>query len=402
MTMPHPQPETPAPAVLARYRQKYEHELFERVIPFWERHSPDHTHGGYFNNLDRDGTVYDTTKHIWLLGRQVWMFSKLYRRVAQKPAWLAMARLGMDFLREHAIRPDGRVYFSLAADGRPVYLQRKIFSECFYAMALAEYARAADQPTLLTEAKEELEKIWTWAYDWTQVGRPAFGGVPPSQTLAVPMILLNVIDEVAGDDLAPYTAEVDDCFRRVRLHVQADTQKVYENVAPDGSRLDGPGGRLLNPGHAIEAGWFVQHWARRLRRDDLRQMALDMVRWSYRNGWDDEHGGLYYFLDAEGYAPTPLEWPMKLWWPHCEALYAHLLDYALTGEPSDWAAFEEVDRYLFARFVDPDHGEWYGYLDRQGHVTHRFKGGPYKGCFHVPRALWLCWDLLGNWPEEDA
>ena len=36
------------------------------------------------------------------------------------------------------------------------------------------------------------------------------------------------------------------------------------------------------------------------------------------------------------------------------------------------------------QFVDPEYGEWFGYLDRQGEVTHSFKGGPWKGsnrCF---------------------
>mgnify|MGYP002051962310 FL=1 len=30
-----------------------------------------------------------------------------------------------------------------------------------------------------------------------------------------------------------------------------------------------------------------------------------------------------------------------------------------------------------------------------GEVSQRFKAGPYKGCFHVPRALWMCERLLG-------
>jgi N-acylglucosamine 2-epimerase len=119
-----------------------------------------------------------------------------------------------------------------------------------------------------------------------------------------------------------------------------------------------------------------------------------MIRWSFERGWDAEYGGIYYFLDAQGYSPTPLEWFMKLWWVHCEALYAHLLNFSLTGERADWEAFQQVDAYIFSRFRDPQYGEWFGYLDRAGNVTHRFKGGPYKGCFHVPRALWLCWRLL--------
>ena len=39
-------------------------------------------------------------------------------------------------------------------------------------------------------------------------------------------------------------------------------------------------------------------------------------------------------------------------------------------------------------------GEWAGYLDRQGRVKMDFKGGPYKGCFHLPRALMLCENIL--------
>jgi N-acylglucosamine 2-epimerase len=178
------------------------------------------------------------------------------------------------------------------------------------------------------------------------------------------------------------------------LHVHGDKKMVFENVSPDGEFVDSPAGRHLNPGHAIEAGWFLQHWAQRLNRQDLALRALDMVRWSHDVGWDREFGGYYYFLDSKGYSPTQLEWNMKLWWPHCEAMYAHLLSFSITQESSDWQRFSVVDAYAFSHFPDSQHGEWYGYLDRRGEVTHRFKGGPYKCAFHVPRALWLCWRKL--------
>ena len=377
---------------------RYEHELFERVLPFWEMHSPDPTHGGYFNNLDRDGTVYDTTKHIWLVARQVWMFSKLYRLVEQRKSWRSLATSGMDFLRNHALRPDGRVYFALACDGQPIYQQRKIFTECFYALALSEHGRAMDHPAQVEEARLMVERIWTWAYDWSKVGRPALVGSAPSQMLAVPMMLLNLLEEIMID--ADCSSEIDDCFKRIHLHVHGN--RVFEFVAPDGSRLDGPNGRLMNPGHAIEAGWFLQQTALRAGHPDMIELSRNMIRNAQDFGWDREHGGLYYFIDAEGFSPVQLEWSMKLWWPHCEALYAHLLNYALTSAPEDLAAFRKVDAYTFRHFVDPEHGEWYGYCDREGRVTHRFKGGPYKGCFHVPRALWLCWELLRNWPSRNS
>jgi len=390
-------PVSPPPnrqSAVTHYRRRYETELFERVLPFWERHSPDPEHDGFLNCLDRDGTPYDPTKYSWLQGRQAWVFSTLYRQVEQRDDWRALAHGGIEFLREHALRPNGQVFFSLTREGQPIYQQRKIFSECFYVMGLAGVARAADRPALLDEAKTELEQVWDWAYDWSQVGRPVHEGQPEAQQLAVPMILLNLIEVVAGDDWHTYSAEIDECIERIERHVDRDEELVLENVRPDGSRLPGSEGRLLNPGHAIEAGWFLQHWAQRLDRPDLQTLATKIVRWSFETGWDQEHGGLFYFLDAEGRPPTQLEWFMKLWWPHTEALYAFLLNYALTGSDEDWAAFERVHDYTFEHFPDPGHNGWFGYLDREGRITHECKGAPYKGCFHVPRSLWLCWRLL--------
>lgn len=386
-------PQTKSGDLAPTVRPFLENELLERVIPFWERHSVDRVHGGYYNCLDRDGSRYAGTKYVWLQGRQAWMFAKLYRTIDPRPAWLEVSRLGIEFLRRHAVRPDGRVYFALTEDGRPVHIQRKVFGECFTAMALAEYGRAAGQPDLVEEAFRAFEQIWIWAFDPVLLGRPLLEGQPPLQPLAVPMILLNLIEELTDGEerlLSRYNREVEQCIASLLRHVDVENRLVREFVLPDGSALDTPEGRLLNPGHAIEAGWFLHHWGARLGRSDLRSVALDMIRWSFDRGWDSQEGGLYYFLDTGGYSPTQLEWFMKLWWPHSEALYALLLAHLETGDSSDLERFERTLDYVRLHLVDPEFPEWFGYLDRSGKPTHRFKGGPYKGCFHVPRALWLC------------
>jgi N-acylglucosamine 2-epimerase len=80
---------------------------------------------------------------------------------------------------------------------------------------------------------------------------------------------------------------------------------------------------------------------------------------------------------------------MKLWWPHTEAIYALVLACLRTGEERFLQWLERVDRYSFAHFADPECGEWFGYCDREGRVTHHAKGNSYKGFFHVPRFLLL-------------
>lgn len=52
------------------------------------------------------------------------------------------------------------------------------------------------------------------------------------------------------------------------------------------------------------------------------------------------------------------------------------------------------------QFSEPTHGEWYGYLTREWNVNQSFKGGPYKGCFHVPRCLLFCLQTLSQLRES--
>ena len=394
----------PTDAEVARWRDRVGADLWQNVLPFWMRHSLDQEHGGYFNQLDRDGRRFGDDKHVWLQGRQVWMLSKLYLDKGDA-SLLDAARLGAEFLRAHAVGEDGRAFFQLARDGAPIGLQRKIFSECFLVMAYAEYARASGDASFRARALALFERVLALVEDPTPLGRPQLAGQREGQDLAVPMILLNLVAELRGapgsetfDDRDDYDAIERDCVRRVMLHFDRERRLVREHVAPDGGLIDAPEGRLLNPGHVVEAAWFLAEYARRIDDEQLAQDAFAMMEGALDVGWDSEHGGLYYFLDAEGFSPLQLEWSMKLWWPHCEAMIGALVAWRATGESRWWTRFEEVASYAMGRFCDPEHGEWFGYLTREGEVSQRFKAGPYKGCFHVPRALWMCERLLAQQP----
>ena len=153
-------------------------------------------------------------------------------------------------------------------------------------------------------------------------------------------------------------------------------------------------GRLINPGHGIEAMWFIMDIAKRRKDKTLIDKAADVVLHTLKFGWDEKYGGIFYFLDAQGRPPQQLEWDQKLWWVHCETLVALLLAWKLTGRDEFAQWFEKVHDYTWNHFDDPEHGEWFGYLNRNGKPHLSLKGGKWKGCFHVPRALWLCWKNL--------
>ena len=182
--------------------------------------------------------------------------------------------------------------------------------------------------------------------------------------------------------------EVMDVFYRPELGL------IVEHVSSEGELVDNFDGRCLNPGHAIEAMWFIMDLGVRLNRKDLIERAVSIALKEVEYGWDNEFGGIFYFMDRLGHPVQQLEWDQKLWWVHIETLISMLKGYQLTGSRECLSWFEKVHDYVWTHFADPQYPEWFGYLNRRGEVLLPLKGGKWKGCFHVPRGLYQCWQIL--------
>ncbi|MGD1856333.1 MAG: AGE family epimerase/isomerase [Leptolyngbyaceae cyanobacterium] len=371
----------------------YRSTLLESVLPFWQRHSIDRDCGGYFSCLDAQGQVYDTDKFIWLQNRQVWTFSMLYNRLEPRADWLEVARHGADFLAKYGRDSDGNWYFSLDRQGRPLVQPYNIFSDCFAAMAFSQYAQASGVDAAKEFALQAYNNVLRRQENPKGVYNKAYPGTRPMKSLAVPMILANLTLEMdwllAADSLDQVLDQTVDAVMGEFL--DPHTGLVYEHIAPDGSAIDCFEGRLLNPGHGIEAMWFMMDIGQRRQDKALINRAVDCAIATLEQGWDSKYGGIFYFLDRKGHPPQQLEWSQKLWWVHLETLVALLLGYRLTQRDDCWRWYCIVHNYTWAHFNDLDNGEWFGYLNQQGDILLPLKGGKWKGCFHVPRALYLCW-----------
>ena len=388
-------PVIPTIGELARF---YGQQLFEDVIPFWLQHSLDEQYGGYLTCLDAQGRTYCTDKAMWLQARQVWMFAKLHNTIDSRPEWLEAARLGYQFLTRHGFDDDGRMFFTTTRDGRPLRKRRYLFTETFGVIACAEYARASGSAQAHDLARRTFRLVWQLYTTPCALESKTIMATRRTRALAMPMILLATTQELRQTDNDPLYDSVTRyaVAEIVTQFLKRDEKALHEVVGENGERLDSPQGRCINPGHAIETAWFLMHEGLVLGAQSIIDDALQILDWSLDWGWDKEHGGILSFVDIEGRPPEQLEWDMKLWWPHTEALYATLLAHHLTGLPRylDW--HERIRRYAFERFADPEHGEWRGYLHRDGTVALSVKGSLWKGAFHVPRALWLCHTLASR------
>ena len=344
--------------------------------------------------MNEKGQVYDETKYAWLQGRQVWTYCFLYQNHERfrREDMKAAAIKGGEFLLNHfKDQNSDKIYFMTSREGLPLKHQRTLFTEVFFCMAMSGLYQITKEKKYFIEATEIFQKIHQWArFDESGLGK--LPNLPKVSTLANAFCLLSLIHEmedIGAEDIIKIEEIANWCVDDIFKHVQRNGTRILETVSVDGKELpNSAAGRVLNPGHSIECGWFLLKEAKRIDNPELKDKAIKhFIEYPLEYGTDKEEGGLFYFLDVDGNDPIQLEWDMKLWWAHLETMIALIMAYEVTKDEKHWNAFVDIAEYSFDKFSDPVHGEWYGYLSRNGEPKMNWKGGSFKGCFHLPRAL---------------
>ena len=382
---------------LEQWRSRYAQDLTTDILPFWLKHGWDQEHGGVYTCVDRDGNLMDTTKSVWFQGRCGFIFAYAYNNIEKKQEYLDFSKSCIDFIEAHCIR----MYFEVTGDGQPLRKRRYVFSECFAAIAMAEYAIASGDRSYAEKSLRMFESILRFI-ETPGVLAPKYLPTQPSIGHSVTMILINTAARVraAAGDSTILKEQIDRSLYAIQHYfLQPEYKAVLEMVTPDGKLIDTLNGRVINPGHCIETSWFIFDEAMYRGGDkDLVNLGLQILDWSWDWGWDETYGGIINFRDCKNLPPQDYSQDMKFWWPQTEAIIANLYAFKLTGEEKYLKRHKQVSDWTYAHFPDAEYGEWYGYLHRDGSVAQTAKGNIFKGPFHIPRmmtkAYMLCQDLL--------
>lgn len=141
------------------WADSYKHDLTADILPFWLANGLDRKHGGVYTCLDREGRLMDSTKSVWFQGRFGFVAAYAYNQVERNPEWLEASKSCIDFIEAHCADADGHMYFEVAADGTPLRKRRYVFSECFAAIAMSEYAIASGDKRYAEKALELFKRI---------------------------------------------------------------------------------------------------------------------------------------------------------------------------------------------------------------------------------------------------
>ena len=383
--------------------KRYKNELLNSVIPFWENNCQDTVNGGYHTMLDRDGSVYDTEKYMWMQWRIVYMFASLATTdlgtFNEKTKWIKIASNVFDFLTEKGQDESGNYYFVLSNKGEPAVAPYNIYSECFAAMGSAALFKATGEDKYRQEALKCMDNYLARISNPKGQWNKELSGRPERLAFGHYMILANLAD-VMNQNLATeaYQKDINNAVNIVLEKFWNEELKLlFENVNEDGQfDLDSSMGRHVIPGHGLEALWFLMQQAERNGQDEIISKCSAYSKHILEFGWDKKFGGLYYFMDALNKPHFEVQADMKLWWVHNEAIIAALYGYKLTGDEELLNWFIKLDEWTWSRFPDSEYGEWFGYLSRNGEPSNLLKGGRWKTFFHLPRFLLVSYRLLDS------
>lgn len=385
---------------LAYWADRYQDDLKENILPFWLKHGLDRVHGGVYTCVDRDGTLIDSTKSVWFQGRFGFICAYAYNNIEANEEWLSASKSCVDFIEQHCFDADGRMYFEVTADGKPVRKRRYVFSECFAAIAMSEYSIASGDKSYAQKALALFKQILHFV-NTKGILEPKYCEGVEMQGHSITMILINtaarIREAIPAVELDEQISLSIETLQRYFIHPEFEA--LLETVGPNGEFIDTIIGRTINPGHCIETAWFLLEEAKYRGGDaQLTEVAVKILDWSWKWGWDKEYGGLINFRDCKGLPVQDYSQDMKFWWPQTEAIIATLYAYEATGEERFLHMHQQISDWTYAHFPDAEYGEWYGYLHRDGSVAQPAKGNIFKGPFHIPRMMikgfMLCRDMM--------
>lgn len=370
-------------------KMDYKTYLTTDILDFWLENAIDEKEGGIFTQLDKEGKIYGTEKSVWFQGRALWTFAKAYNFVEKNQKYLNACHKIYSFLPRCGDE-NYRMAFTVTREGKTIQKRRYYFSETFAAIGCMEYYKATNN----MEAHDKAEKYFDVAY---AIYKDSTLTTPKYQlkqkALSPVMIMLATAQVMRSGAKNPekYNVIAKEMLDEIINggYLNATVGALLETVSSEGEFVNTPSGRVVNPGHSLEAAWFLISEGVFTGNEVAVNTGKKIIDITMESGLDQKNGGVIAFRDALGYPPVALEWDMKLWWPQCEGIIANLMAYKVFGEEKYKKNYKALMQYAIDNFADKENGEWYGYLHYDNTPSNYLKGNIFKGPFHLPRMLMI-------------
>lgn len=368
------------------------------IMEEWAAHTADQINGGYITDFGEDWELVSLRKNIWAQARQTYMFAAYYEYSGYVEKWLDLARIGRDFLVQHAYAGNGRWYYEVSEDGREVKEgTTTIFTDLFALIALAQYASVSGKDGDIGLIQDTFDSVKK------NIVNSEFRDIKPHlwragiERHSPYMIAIHssmVAEKVLGKEVTgPFIRFCID--KLINFFGKNESGYLLESLKEDGTVWDTPEGRRVNPGHIFEGMWFCFDYARAKTDEIVMKDSLRIINNTAKVAVDREYGGVIHRFDCYGEAGEEtlrtdtgeLKSDDKVDWVNCESLYAFALAAVFSEDENAAERFRQLHHFCQLHFKPEEGGDWYSVLDRAGTPLRKNKGGKHRVAFHVPRAL---------------
>lgn len=378
-----------------------ENELRGNILPFWLANARDPGRGGFRGLIDGNMVIRKgAPRGALLTTRILWTFSAAYQKY-HDPAYLEMAQDAYRDLQNFHDKEHGGLFWTIAADGKPLVTQKLIYGQVFGIYALAEYHRATGDQAALEQAIAIYRLIEAHAHDpkfggyfdlltreWQRANstqRNPLGQAPKSQNSHIHIMeaYTNLLRVWPDEGLRKNQHELIELM--MTKIIDAKTHHLVLFMNEDWT----PIGDDISYGHDIELSWLLVEAAEVLGDPALvaraKPLSLAIAQVTDAQGIDRD-GGVFNEGNAHGLTNTN-----KDWWPQAEAAVGFLNAYQLSGERRWFDASKRTWSFIEKKFVDRKSGDWHESLSRDGTVLPRPKLSVWKCPYHNGRA---CLELI--------
>jgi N-acylglucosamine 2-epimerase len=376
--------------------EQYRSILFDDIIPFWEAHGFDGPDDIVHACLDADGSPVCDTVTVEALGQALWTYSTLCTRYGERPQWRAHADALQAFLIRNALGKQFEWAYRLDRSGTVVEGPVSIWSDSWAALGLFEYAVLSGNQFAHEIATDTMARIFS------RTSATAFDAVKPGWLegrlthLGIAHIRLLLVEKLLG---WRYADSLDGIRRKTTLtvmkgHLDRSDDLLYQYVTYQGEHPEGPAGRCIQPGTALNVLTELMLMAHRTTEKELTAETARLVERHLAFGWDDANGGLRYALDSDGVPMDMAGQPsgdLRSRADHASALGVAYLAHELTGAPWCGEWFSRLHDYALDHFASGPGRDWHPWLDASGAPAPHPVEPPVRDMFHVPN---LCLRII--------
>ncbi len=326
----------------------------------------DKTYGGFYNLVDREGNVKNSSRVAKdAYGNAFGIYAlAAYYHASKDPEALSFAKRAFLWLDKHAHDPIQKGYFQhLNRHGSPIKRDPTVASTSDLGY------KDQNSSIHLLEAFTELYTIWP----------------DPLLRHRLQEMLYLIRDKITTEK------------GYLTLFFKPDWTPVSFKDSSEAVILQHRNLDHVSFGHDVETAYLMLEASHVLGlKDDKRTLSIakKMVDHALRNGWDESMGGFYdegyYFKGAD---TIEIIRNSKNWWAQAEGMNTLLMMADLF--PNDpmhyYSKFIQLWTYINSYLIDHQYGDWYeGGLDKQPEKRTALKGHIWKATYHQFRAMMNC------------